>query len=101
LAYNQVLKDLADRGLISLREKYITQEDEDKQRVGGPISYPFIDNGSNVRKRKTQKEIFRLREDIDTILEESRLSSQASKTTELGKEFIEFIDSPSIQTESM
>ncbi len=100
-AYNQVLKDLADRGLINLREKYITQEDEDKQRVGGPISYTFMDNGSNLRKRKTQKEFFRLREDIDTILEESRLSSQASKTTELGKEFIEFIESPSIQTESM
>ncbi|MEG4091885.1 hypothetical protein [Microcoleus sp. Pol12B4] len=99
--YNQVLKDLADRGLISLREKYITQEDKNKQRVGGPIPYTIMGNSSNLPKRNTQKEIFRLREDIDTLLKESRLSSQASKTTELGKEFIEFIESPSIQTESM
>ena len=62
-------------------------------------------NNSNRPKRKSGKEIkiktFIRRQDIATLLQENRLSSQASKTTELGKEFIEFIESPSIQTESM
>ncbi|MEG4065657.1 hypothetical protein [Microcoleus sp. SVA1_A1] len=45
--YNQVLKDLADRGLISLREVYITEEEEDDdiylQRLG--FAMPQISMG--------------------------------------------------------
>jgi hypothetical protein len=106
--YNQVLKDLADQGLIILKEKYITEEDEDDiflQRLGGPI--PQVPYGSSYNRGKTKsgKEIkmktFVRREDIDTLLKTNRSSSQASKTTELGKEFIQFIEYPSTQTESM
>ena len=86
--YNQILKDLEYRGLINLREDYITHEDD--ASIG------------TERKIKTFKD----REDIDDILADNFLRSQVgqtpvSKTTELGKQFIEFIKSPSIQTESM
>ncbi|MEG5087888.1 MULTISPECIES: hypothetical protein [unclassified Microcoleus] len=106
--YNQVLKDLADRGLISLKEKYITEEDEDNlylQRLGGPIPLASYGSSYNLGQRKSGKEIkmktFRHREDIDILLKNNRSSSQASKTTDLGKQFIKFIESPSIQTEYM
>lgn len=42
---------------------------------------------------------FKYREDIDALLMENTFSSQTSKTTELGKQFIEFIEYPFIQTE--
>jgi hypothetical protein len=106
--YNQVLKDLADRGLINLRENYITQEDTDEdiyfQRLGfsrpSPplgMDYGYTRRGEKEKKMKT----VRRQEDIDKLLTTNRLRSQASKTTELGKQFIEFIEYPSIQTESM
>jgi len=75
------------------------------QRLGDPI--PQIPYGSSYNRGKTKsgKEIkmktFVRREDIDTLLKTNRSSSQASKTTELGKEFIQFIEYPSTQTESM
>ncbi len=107
--YNQVLKDLTDRGLISLREDYITKEEDDDgdiflQRLGisrFPISLG-MDDGQKKRGEKERKmKTFRRQEDIDKLLRKNRLFSQASKTTELGKQFIKFIESPSIQTESM
>lgn len=86
--YNQVLKDLTDRGLISLKEGYFTGEDEDN------IS---LQNKPNQKSAKDMKMKFaRYQEDIDIILKNSRSSRQASKTTELGKEFIKFIEYPSI-----
>jgi hypothetical protein len=106
--YNQVLKDLADRGLISLREVYITEEEEDDdiylQRLG--FAMPQISMGVyNQPKKRGEKEIkmktFKRREDIDTLLKKNHSSSQASKSTELGKQFIEFIENPSISPEFM
>ena len=106
--YNQVLKDLADRGLISLREVYITEEDDDDdiylQRLG--FAMPQISMGVyNQPKKRGEKEIkmktFKRREDIDTLLKKNHSSSQASKSTELGKQFIEFIENPSISPEFM
>lgn len=105
--YNQVLKDLEDRGLISLKEDYITEQDNDDiylQHLGMPmVQLPF--NTYNRPLKKGEKEIrmntFKHREDIDILLEENRSSSQESKTTELGKEFIKFIEYPSLQTEPM
>ncbi|MEG4397262.1 hypothetical protein [Microcoleus sp. BROC3] len=111
--YNQVLKDLADRSLISLTENYITEEDDDDiylQSLGfamqmTSLSYQNSLSGYNRPKKRGEKEIrmktFKHREDIDVILENNRSYSQESKTTELGKQFIEFIENPSIQTESM
>jgi len=106
--YNQVLKDLADRGLISLREVYITEEEENDdiylQRLG--FAMPQISMGVyNQPKKRGEKEIkmktFKRREDIDTLLKKNHYSSQASKSTELGKQFIEFIENPSISPEFM
>ena len=106
--YNQVLKDLADRGLISLREVYITEEEENDdiylQRLG--FAMPQISMGVyNQPKKRGEKEIkmktFKRREDIDTLLKKNHSSSQASKSTELGKQFIEFIENPSISPEFM
>jgi hypothetical protein len=104
--YNQVLKDLADRGLITLTEKYITEEDEHDiplQPLMRPLAIASFGDAYNQGKKKSAKEtkMIRRREDIDTLLKKNRSSSQASKTTELGKEFIVFIESPSIQTEFM
>jgi hypothetical protein len=110
--YNQVLKDLADRGLISLVEKYTTEEDDDDiylQRMGfarplNSLSYQHS-LGYHRQKKRGEKEIkmktFKHRENIDTLLQINRSYSQKSKTTELGKQFIRFIESPSIQTEPM
>ncbi len=100
--YNQVLKDLEDRGLISLKEDYITTEEDDNHRpqwVGsypiaqiGPDGNPVYDISRNERKMKTSKD----REDIDDILAVNSLHGQESKTTELGEQFIEFIEYPPI-----
>jgi hypothetical protein len=110
--YNQVLKDLADRGLISLTENYTTEEDDDDiylQSMGFAMPLTSLSYQNSVGyhrpKKRGEKEIkmktFKHREDIDTILQNNRSYSQESKTTELGKQFIRFIESPSIQTESM
>ena len=106
--YNQVLKDLADRGLISLREDYITKEDADDdillQRFGfsrSPIPLGIHDGFKRRGEKETKMKTVKYKEDIDRLLKRNRVSSQASKTTELGKQFIEFIEYPSIQTESM
>jgi hypothetical protein len=104
--YNQVLKDLTDRGLISLREVYSTEEEDDDiyRRLGFAI--PQTSLGGYYRPRKNgQKEIkmktFRHQENIDTLLTNNHSCNQESKTTELGKQFIKFIETPSIQTQSM
>jgi hypothetical protein len=103
--YNQVLKDLANRGLINLEENYTTKEDADGdivlQRLGFPRpSIPFgVDHITQRRGRKERElKTVRRQEDIDKLLIINRLYKQASKTTELGKQFIEFIEYPSIQT---
>jgi hypothetical protein len=109
--YNQVLKDLADRGLISLTEKHTAKEDDDDiylQRMGFPMplnsSYQHS-LGYHGQKKGGEKEIkmkvFKHREDIDTLIKNNRSYSQKSKTTELGKQFIRFIESPSIQIETV
>jgi hypothetical protein len=56
-------------------------------------------------KKDGEKEIkmktFKFPEDIDTILKKNASYRQESKTTELGKQFIKFIEYPSISTESL
>jgi hypothetical protein len=106
--YNQVLKDLADRGLITLKEKFITEEEDDDialQSLGIPIPQIPIGSIYSRFKKKGEKEVkmktFRRQEDIDKLLKNNGSSSQVSKTTELGKQFIKFIEYPFIQTESM
>jgi hypothetical protein len=69
--YNQVLKDLTDRGLI------------------------LTDNSTIIGVDPKHKG------EIDKLLRYNRQYRQVSKTTELGKQFIEFIEYPSIQTEPM
>ena len=106
--YNQVLKDLASRGLITLKENFITEEDDDDialQSLGIPIPQIPIGSIYSRFRKKGKKEVkiktFRRQEDIDKLLKNNGSSSQVSKTTELGKQFIKFIEYPFIQTESM
>jgi hypothetical protein len=106
--YNQVLKDLANRGLITLKENFITEEDDDDialQSLGIPIPQIPIGSIYSRFRKKGKKEVkiktFRRQEDINKLLKNNGSSSQVSKTTELGKQFIKFIEYPFIQTESM
>jgi hypothetical protein len=101
--YNQVLKDLANRGLINLEETYRTKEDVNGdialQKLG--FSRASIPSGvDHITQRRGRKErelkTVRSQEDIDKLLIMSRFFKQASKTTKLGKQFIEFIEYPSI-----
>jgi len=101
--YNQVLKDLANRGLINLEETYRTKEDVNGdmalQKLG--FSRASIPSGvDHITQRRGRKErelkTVKSQEDIDKLLIMSRFFKQASKTTKLGKQFIEFIEYPSI-----
>jgi hypothetical protein len=101
--YNQVLKDLANRGLINLEETYRTKEDVNGdialQKLGfSRASIPSgVDHITQKRGRKERElKTVRSQEDIDKLLIMSRFFKQASKTTKLGKQFIEFIEYPSI-----
>lgn len=111
--YNQVLKELADKGLIRLTKKYTTEEDDDDiylQRLG--IAMPHISSGPQVsfgmygqQRKRGEKEIkmktIKHQEDIDIILQNNLSYIQESKTTELGKQFIKFIENPSVEIEFM
>jgi len=107
--YNQVLKDLADRGLINLREDYITEQDNDHNNdidpnLGMLMSQMHIDMHTLKKREKERKmNTFKRREDIESFFDENWFSNQdkESKTTELGKQFIKFIEYPSLQTEPM
>ena len=97
--YNKVLADLADQGLISLKENYITIEDDDRSPT---LRARLADIPSNIytqnihpklmREDEIQMKTFKYREDIHTLLRKNTFSSQKSKTTQLGKQFIEFIE---------
>ncbi len=89
--YNQVLKDLADKGLIKLLESYHTLEEDN----GDPDEDYYDEDGvySRMRTHKYQ-------EDIESILEENNRFTLTSKSTELGKQFIKFIENSFIETES-
>jgi hypothetical protein len=99
--YNQVLKELEDKGLISLKENYSTTQEHDKgipQRFGYPIA-KISPNGNpvyDISEKEIKMKISKTREDIDDILSPTSLSGRESKTTILGEQFIEFIEYPSI-----
>jgi hypothetical protein len=105
--YNKVLKDLADQGLISLKETYITVEDkDDKAPSFGQIMTEYhLDMWIGSRKdgeKEIKMKTFKFPEDIDTILKKNASHyRQQSQTTELGKQFIKFIEYPSISTVSL
>lgn len=88
--YNQILKDLADRGLIKLREAYITEEQSKNNFL--PYIYPNIPQLQD-RKQNRKLNTVRRSEDIKAIINNSAF--RKDKTTDLGKQFIQFIESPS------
>lgn len=101
--YNKVLVDLAEQGLINLKESYITMEDDSisptvrMMMADIPLDmYTQRRPPKKARESEIQMKTFKYREDIDALLRESSFSSQTRKTTELGKQFIEFIESPFI-----
>ncbi|MBD1939726.1 hypothetical protein H6F73_20815 [Microcoleus sp. FACHB-68] len=86
-----------------MREVYITEEKED---LSWPI-FGFIPEmfPSASRRRKGQQEVnmktVKHSEDIDSLLNENHLSSRKSKTTELGEQFIEYIENPFTRVEPL
>jgi hypothetical protein len=104
--YNKVLKDLADQGLISLKENYITVEDNDDkapsfERIMSEYHLDMWISPKKEGEKEIKMKTFKFPEDIDTILKKNASYRQESKTTELGKQFIKFIEYPSILTESL
>ncbi|NEO55089.1 MAG: hypothetical protein F6K54_19615 [Okeania sp. SIO3B5] len=106
--YNQVLLELRGKGLIKLREVYETFEEE-------PPTASFIDDAEEILKQETDEiesiisdlNPFQARrkyeknfrtvkhtKNIDKIISNVKHNSQKSITTELGKQFIEFIENP-------
>ncbi|MFB2833083.1 hypothetical protein [Floridanema evergladense] len=88
--YNQILKDLVNKGLINLKEVYITEEESKNNFF--PNIYPEIPQLQN-RKKGRKLNTVRRSEDIKAIVNNSVF--RKSKTTDLGKQFIQFIESPS------
>lgn len=108
--YNQVLKDLADKGLINLREDYITEEDKGDMYWRSLVqTIPTVPVDFYIRPEKSEENFINIKtvkrqENIYTLLRNcsrNTSSPQESRTTKLGKQFIAFIEYPSIQTEPM
>ncbi|MEG4520924.1 MULTISPECIES: hypothetical protein [unclassified Microcoleus] len=105
--YNQVLQDLNAKGLIQLKERYVTKEKNEKYETQfrhWPIlsSIAQLDHlGYEVPYQDTNLVSFKKVEDIDAIVKESEFyyqyGSQGSKTervTDVGKLFLDFIKNP-------
>ncbi|NEP79064.1 MAG: hypothetical protein F6K39_13360 [Okeania sp. SIO3B3] len=105
--YNQVLLELRGKGLIKLREVYETFEEE------SPTIY--FDDAEEILKQETDEiesiiadlDPFQARrkyennfrtvkhtKNIDKIISDVKHNSQESITTDLGKQFIQFIENP-------
>ena len=105
--YNQVLQDLNAKGLIKLKEVYVTKEKNEKYEsqfvnvaIPLPIPQPRI-LGYEPPYRDTNLVSFKKVEDIDAIVRENELyyqyGSQAFRTdrvTDVGKLFLDFIKNP-------
>ena len=105
--YNQDLKDLNSKGLIQLKERYVTKEKNEKYerqfgnwRLPSSIAQPK-NLGYEPPYRDTNLVSFKKVEDIDAIVRESEFyyqyGSQGSKTervTDVGKLFLDFIKNP-------
>ena len=105
--YNQVLQDLNAKGLIQLKEVYVTKEKNEKYErqfgnLGIPLPIPQTRiSGYELPYRDTNLVSFKKVEDIDAIVRESEFyyqyGSQGSKTervTDVGKLFLDFIKNP-------
>lgn len=95
--YNQILKQLNDKELIELREVYRTFEEEKDQfsnlfpvaelSIYSSLPHNQLHQDNNLRTIKHT-------EDINSIISNVKYNSQKSRTTELGKQFIQFIENP-------
>ncbi|NEQ73222.1 MAG: hypothetical protein F6K23_09115 [Okeania sp. SIO2C9] len=105
--YNQVLLALRGKGLIKLREVYETFEEEppttDYDEVEemlkehtDEIESIISDSNPFIPRRKYEKNFRTVKhtKNIDKIISDVKYSSQESITTDLGKQFIEFIENP-------
>jgi hypothetical protein len=105
--YNQVLQDLNAKGLIQLKEVYVTKEKNEKyERQFGNLAIPLPipqprNLGYEPPYRDTNLISFKKVEDIDAIVRKNELyyqyGSQAFKTervTDVGKLFLDFIKNP-------
>ncbi|NES03788.1 MAG: hypothetical protein F6K22_13635 [Okeania sp. SIO2F4] len=109
--YNQILLELTNKGLIKLREVYKTFEEEPptiyfdnqfddakeilKQEANEIES--IISELNHFQARRNYENNFRTikhTENIDSIISDVKNNLQKSNTTNLGKQFIQFIEYP-------
>jgi hypothetical protein len=93
--------------LISLKEEYITVEDKDDkalsfQQIMTEYRLPMWIGDRKDGEKEIKMKTFKIPENIDIILKKNASEyRQESKTTKLGKQFINFIEYPSISTVSL
>ncbi|NES08351.1 MAG: hypothetical protein F6K22_39755 [Okeania sp. SIO2F4] len=105
--YNQILLELSGKGLIKLREVYKTFEEEPptidfddaeeilKQELDEIEQITSQLNPFQPRRKDENNFItFKHTEDIDSIISNVKNTFQKSRTTDLGKKFIQFIENP-------
>ena len=91
--YNQILKQLNDKGLIKLREVYKTFEEE-KDPFSDLFPIAELSIYSSQTHQDNNLRTVKHTEDIDSIISNVKYNLQKSRTTELGKKFIQFIENP-------
>jgi len=96
--YNQILKQLNDKYLIDLREVYRNFKEEVSPfmaQFNQPI-IPMQEIGLSIASRIKEVDVktVKVTEDIDSIRKLVKYNFQKSRTTELGKQFIQFIENP-------
>ncbi|MDJ0555022.1 MAG: hypothetical protein QNJ68_11375 [Microcoleaceae cyanobacterium MO_207.B10] len=95
--YNQILKQLNDKELIELRKVYKTFEEE-KDPLSSSISQLIPEPVPSFMPPRRKKDIdlktVKHTENIDSIISNVKYNFQKSRTTDLGKKFIQFIENP-------
>ncbi|NET41250.1 hypothetical protein [Okeania sp. SIO2B3] len=96
--YNQILKQLNDKELIELIEVHKAFKDEKSPWMAQfePPILPILEIGSSLadRRKEIDLTIVKHTEDIDSIISNVKYNFQKSRTTDLGKQFIQFIENP-------
>ncbi|NEQ73218.1 MAG: hypothetical protein F6K23_09095 [Okeania sp. SIO2C9] len=93
--YNQILKQLNDKELIELIEVYKNFKEE-KSPFISPVPQPIVATSFSLANQIEEIDVRTVKytEDIDSIISNVKYKSQKSRTTDLGKQFIQFIENP-------
>ena len=93
--YNQILKQLNDKELIELIEVYKNFKEE-KSPFISPVPQPIVATSFSLANQIEEIDVRTVKytEDIDSIISDVKYNSQKSITTDLGKQFIQFLENP-------